>query len=213
MVMQKGQGAQRIEEHRETAKSFFRKAFVSSMAIYPLKLDEIPSGYTSPILYIAVLASVNTLISLATRTKAPWDLNSMLLKYFWGVLTWLLYFLLACFVSSYVGAKIAKVEHSSKQFGLVVSSLTYIWILNILDVVKIDILAYVARLAGSLLMSYYIRESYRESITYQSARDSTIHDIWILVYCIVFPYINDATFLVTGISNVYRSQSLAAGFH
>lgn len=203
MVVQKNQGVQKIEEHSEVAKSFFTRALVSSMRIYPLKFEEIPSGYTGPILYTALLASVNTTIALAVpivRAEAPWDTKSVLLRYFWGVLTWMLYFLLASFLSSYIGAKIAEIEHSSKQFGLVVSSLTYLCILNILWITGIDILVHIAGLAGSLLMSYYVRESYQESITYQSNRAKTIHDIWIFVYCIAFPYINNAAFTLIATS-------------
>lgn len=199
MVVQKSQSTQEIQMHSDVAKSFFRKAFVHSMTVYPLKLDEIPSGYTSPILYTGMLSSINTAVALTVFVMGPdaWDARDILLRYLSGATAWVLYFLLASFLSSWIGAKIAGTEHGSRQFGLVVSSLTYICILNALKVTSIDILVYMARLAGSLLMSYYIRESYQESVTYQSTRTNTIHGVWIFVCCILFPYINDVTFQLT----------------
>lgn len=199
MVVQKSQSRQRIEVHTSTAKSFFGMAFAHSMTVYPLKLDEIPPGYTSPVLYMGMLSSINTAVTLAVLVMGPgtWSAKDILLKYLCGATAWALYFLLAVFLSSWIGAKIAGIEHGSRQFGLVVSSLTYISILNVLRVIDVEILMYIARLAGSLLMSYYIRESYQESVTYQNTRTSTIHGVWIFVYCILFPYINDVTFQLT----------------
>jgi len=188
---------------------YFYTAATHSLAIYPMNFKESPTGYTSPILYIILIASINSCIySIGRSLVKPilnHDIAQYMLLYLMCTSIWAISYILMVLLVSYLDSLIMKFDHSSQQFGMLASALTLLPILTIIFQFKNPIVQNILSLAAILLMNYYITSSYSASITHESNRTATIGSIISFVYCAFFCHLS-YLILASG-EDIYRNLS------
>lgn len=167
----------------EPSKEYMRNAFLSSLTIMPLNLDEVPDSYIPPITYALALSLMVSFVFniFVYFKKNVVSLVSISVGMLYVTLGIWFYLLVSCFVFSFFSAMIISEPHSSKHFGLAVSAFTYMPLTFAVTLSLGKNFVWAVSFANVMLMNYYIKSTYAIYFPPKSQRESVIHGIYLFI--------------------------------